>query len=232
MSPTVIDISRLLSGNKAVNRKLFRVGLFQRGDLFVNLESAGAQAGGQLTVSLGARRGSKTHEAIDDPGRAVAVLAAALTHAGRIVRDSSRVGLRMLVKWRFEQQYAIRALDPFQAALDRGKRALVIAGAGIRCPAVGHGVARADLLPVVGEVERVMVAHPAGFQRLPLRSEFLLAAHCEIFIALDPRQVDKAVEHVGEKEAHTDAGPDLASAERVDTVIPIAGAQQRQAVRA
>src|SRR5580693_5197544 len=89
MSPTVIDISRLLSGNKAVNRKLFRVGLFQRGDLFVNLESAGAQAGGQLTVSLGARRGSKTHEAIDDPGRAVAVLAAVLTHAGRIVRDSS-----------------------------------------------------------------------------------------------------------------------------------------------
>ena len=131
----------------------------------------------------------------------------------------------MLVERQLEQQHAVRALDPLQAALDRGQRALVVAGAGIGGPAVGHGVARANLLPVVGEVERVMVAHPAGLQRFLLGGEFLLAPRGESFIALDPRQADEAVEHVGEEEAHPDAGPDLAPAERVDAVVPVAGAQ-------
>ena len=77
-----------------------------------------------------------------------------------------------------------------------------------------------------------MVAHPAGFQRFLLGGEFLLAPRGESFVALDPRQADEAVEHVGEEETHPDAGSDLAPAKRVDAVVPIAGAQERQAVRA
>ena len=208
------------------------ISLFQRRDFFVNLESAPTKASRQFTIALGSRGRGEAHEAIDNPGRAMTVLAAVLAHSGRIVGDPSRVRLRMFVEWRFEQQHPVRALDPLQAALDRGKRALVVAGAGIGGPAVGHGVARANLSPVVGEVERVMVAHPAGLQRLLLGGEFLLAAGRESFIALDPRQADEAVEHVGEEETHPDAGSDLAPAQRVDAVVPVAGAQQRQAVRA
>ncbi len=77
-----------------------------------------------------------------------------------------------------------------------------------------------------------MVAHPAGFQRLLLGREFLLAPDGESFVALDPRQADEAVEHVGEEKAHPDAGSDFAPAKRVDAVVPVAGAQQRQAVGA
>src|ERR1700734_3728161 len=112
VSPTVVNISRLLSGNEAINGEAFGIRLLERRDLFVNLEGARTQAGGQFTVALGVRRGSKTHESVDNPGRAVAVLAAVLTHPRRIVRDPSRIGLRMFIEWRFEQQHPVRALNP------------------------------------------------------------------------------------------------------------------------
>src|SRR3984885_10809738 len=123
VSPTVVNISGLLSGNKPVDGEVLRIRFFQRRDLFVNLEGARAEARRQFSVALAVRRGGKAHEPIHNPSRAVAVLTAVLTHPGRIVRDPSRVGLRMFIEWRFEQQHPVRALDPLQAALDRGKRA-------------------------------------------------------------------------------------------------------------
>ena len=57
-----------------------------------------------------------------------------------------------------------------------------------------------------------MVAHPARLQGSLLGGEFLLAARRESFVALDPRQADEAVEHIGEEETHPDAGSDLAPA--------------------
>src|SRR5260370_635367 len=80
------------------DREVFAISFFQWRYFFVNLESAPTKAAGQFAVALGARRGGKAREAIDNPGRAVAVLAAVLTHPGRIVRDPSRVGLRMFVE--------------------------------------------------------------------------------------------------------------------------------------
>ena len=69
-----------------------------------------------------------------------------------------------------------------------------------------------------------MVAAPADLERLALPGESRLAAGSERFVSLQARDGDESVEHVEKKEAHPDAGADVAAAERVDAVIPVAGA--------
>ena len=69
-----------------------------------------------------------------------------------------------------------------------------------------------------------MVAAPADLERLALPGQRRLAAGGECLVPLQAREGDEAVEHVEEKEAHPDAGPDVAPAERVDAVVPVAGA--------
>ena len=115
---------------------------------------------------------------------------AVLTYAGRIVRDAAGIGLRMLVEGRLEQQHAVRPLDPFQAALDRGQGALVVASARIGGPAGRHRVADVDLAPVVGEVEQVMVAAPADFERLALPGQRRLAAGGECLVPFQAREAE------------------------------------------
>ena len=70
-----------------------------------------------------------------------------------------------------------------------------------------------------------MVAAPADFERLALTGERRLAPRGESLVALDPRQIDEAVEHVEQEEAHPDASPDVPPAERIDAIVPVAGAQ-------
>ena len=94
----------------------------------------------------------------------------------------------MLVERGLKQQDAIRALDSFQAALNRGQGALIVAGARIGGPAGRHRVADVDLAPVVGEVEQVMVAAPAGFERLPLPGERRLTAGGECLVLFQARE--------------------------------------------
>ena len=163
----------------------------------------------------------------------MAVLAAVLAHAGRIVGDAARIGLRVLVERRLEQQHPVRALDPLQAALDRGKSARVVAGAGIGRPAGGHGVAQVDLASVVGEVEQVMIAAPADLERLALTGERRLAPGGESFVALRARDDRmKPSSTLARKKPIQTLVPIVAPAEHVDAVVPVAGAQERQAVRA
>ena len=56
--------------------------VFFSGEISRNLERAGREPGRRVRVSLGARLAGDTQEAVDDPGRAVAVLAAVLADAG------------------------------------------------------------------------------------------------------------------------------------------------------
>ena len=123
----VVDVGRLLGRDQAVDRDRLRRRSFQRRDLFENLECARREPrGGSASPRARAPRG-EPHEAVDDPGGAVAVLAAVLAHARRIVGDAARIGLRMFEERRLQQKHAVRPLDPLEAAFERRERALVIA---------------------------------------------------------------------------------------------------------
>src|ERR1700735_4680926 len=77
-----------------------------------------------------------------------------------------------------------------------------------------------------------MAAVPATLERLALPGERRLAAGGECLVPFQAREGNEAVEHVEEKKAHPDAGADVAATQRVDTVVPVAGPQERQPVRA
>ena len=171
--PAVVDVGGLLDRNQAVDGDSFRVGLSERRNLFEDLDRAREEPRGLLRFAAGARVRREPDETIDDPRGAVAVLAAVLAHAGRIVRDSARIGPRMLVERRLEQQHPLRPFDALEAAFERGERARVVAGAGKSGPAGRHGVRLVQNLTVVGEVEHVMVAPPAGVERDALRRQSL-----------------------------------------------------------
>src|SRR5271163_1370725 len=127
----------------------------------------------------------------------------------------------------FQQQHAIRPLDALEAALESGDRALEIDGAGMPGPAGRHRIAPADHAAVVGEVQCVMIALPADFERRAHRLARLFATLCEGFVALDARDRNEPAQDVEKEEAHPDAGADTLAAEAVDAVVPIAGAEPR-----
>ena len=115
----------------------------------------------------------------------MAVLATVLSHARRIVGDASGIRPRVLVERRFQQQHAVGPLDPSQAPVHGGERALVVAGAGIGGPSRRHRIGDADRLSVVSEIERVVIAEPADIERLALRGERFLATSSESLVALE-----------------------------------------------
>ena len=99
--------------------------VFFSGEIFSKISNARATSRrARSRVSLGARLAREPEEAVDDPRGAVAVLAAVLAHARRIVGDAAGIGLRMLEERLFQQQNAIRPLDRLQPALQRRQRAL------------------------------------------------------------------------------------------------------------
>ena len=212
---------------------MFSGSVFFSGEIFSKISKARATSLCASSASpSGARLAGEAQEAVDDPRRAVAVLAAVLAHARRIIGDAAGIGLGMLEEGLFQQQHAIRPLDGLQPAFERRERAVEIDGAGIGRPARRHGVGHFDRAAVVGKIERIMIAAPGGLQRRPQGLARLLAAFGEGLVALQPRQRNEAAQHVEEEEAHPDAGSRALAAEHVDAVVPIAGAQQRQAVRA
>src|SRR5208337_2406884 len=226
MTPAVVNIGRLLNGNEPVDRDALGVRLPQRGNLLENLESPPAEARGQLALAPGFGPFGEADEAVDDPRRAMAVLTAVLSNSRRIVRDPAGIGLRMLVERRFHEQHPIGPFNAFEAALDCRERAAVVASPRIGRPAGRHRIRHRDYLPVIGEVEHVVIALPAHFQCPALLIDGVLASDREGLVALQPRNGNEAFEHVGEKEAHPDARPDLPPPENVDAVVPVAGAQE------
>ena len=132
-----------------------------------------------------------------------------------------------------EQQMRSGRSMPLSPPSSAASGALVIERAGIGGPAGRHRVAQVERASVVGEIEHVMVAAPADLQRLALLARAPASQRAaKASSPLSRASGDEAVEHVEEEEAHPDAGADLAPAERVDAVVPVAGAQQRQAVLA
>ena len=69
-----------------------------------------------------------------------------------------------------------------------------------------------------------MIAQPADLERRALRCRASSQREREGLVALQSRKRNEAVEHVGEKESHPDAGADAPPPEHVDAVVPVAGA--------
>src|ERR1700677_2402037 len=92
----------------------------------------------------------------------------------------------------FQQEHAVGPLDSLQSALQRRDGALEIDGAGMRGPAGRHRIASAHDAAVVSEVERVMIALPADFERAAQGVASLLAMGRKRFVALGPRDRNEA----------------------------------------
>ena len=96
----------------------------------------------------------------------MAVLAAVLAHAGRIVGDAAGVGIGMFEERLFEQQDAVRPLDAFEAAFQSRDRAFVRASRRSTRPSPSSSHSACETrATVVGEVEPVVVAEPADLER-------------------------------------------------------------------
>src|ERR1700677_483445 len=116
----------------------------------------------------------------------------------------------------FQQEHAVGPLDFLQSAFQRRDGALEIDGAGMSGPAGRHRIASADDAAVVSEVERVVIALPADFERGAQRLSRLLATARKRFVALGSRYRGGGAQHVEEEEAHPDAGAAAIAAEAVD----------------
>ena len=149
-------------------------------------------------------------KSVDDPGRAVAVLAAVLTHARRVIGDPARIGLRMLVERRLEQQHPVRrARSPSGPLRPRRARARRRRRRTRRPSRWSWRCAESSFASVVGEVEQVVVAAPAGFERLALIGERRLAPRGE-----SPRRPSCA--QAGRSPSST-----LARKKPIQTLVPI-----------
>ena len=137
----------------------------------------------------------------------------------------------MLEERRLKQQDAVWPLDALQAAFQRRDRTLALDSAGPGGPARGHGVGHGNRAPVVGEIEAVMVALPGDLQRRAQLRRLRLATLRESAVAVRARQRSEADEHIIEEETHPRAAAASLAAQSVDAVVPVAGAEQRQAVR-
>src|SRR5579885_2524227 len=96
MAVAVVNVGGLLVRRKAVARQTIRIGFAERRYFLEYFEGAADPARRFAKISPRARLFGQADEAIDDPGRAVAILAAILAHARRIVGDAARIGRRML----------------------------------------------------------------------------------------------------------------------------------------
>ena len=160
------------------------------------------------------------------------VLAAVLPDARRIIGDAARIRLRVLVERLLEQEHAIGPLDALKTPLQGREGPLVVARSRIGRPPRRHRITHRHDLAVVGEIERVMIAEPADLQGLPLRRQGVFAANGEGLVPLLSRDRYEPRQNVGEEESHPDARALPLAPKSVDAVVPIACAQQRQAVLA
>ena len=194
--------------------------------------------GGELPRAPGIAQGGERHRR---PDRPVRVLAAVLPHARHVAADVAGVQIR-LVEGRIEQLDE-RVLAPHEPLVDRlhGRaRAPRVARAGEHRPALrdridpAFGAARrAERRAVVEVGAAVPLAVPAVLlEALAQPGALALAARGEGGVAARTRERAELPQHFAQEEAQPDALALAAHPHQIHAVVPVAGAHQRQAVRA
>src|SRR5579883_2449029 len=91
MAVAVVNIGGLLVRREAIAREAIRIGFAERRNLLENLEGAADQLRRPIAIARFARLLRQPDEAVDDPGGAVAILAAILAHARRVIDDAAGI---------------------------------------------------------------------------------------------------------------------------------------------
>ncbi len=173
------------------------------------------------------------------PDRGVGVLAAVFAHAGHVALDISGVQVG-LVERRVEQLDQAR-FAPNQACVQRlhgTARMIGIRDAGQHRPTLRD---RVDLaFAVARRAQRGAVVEPGAaipaavpgvlFDVFAQTVAFRCAEFGEIGVVVLPRQRAELAQHLDQEEAQPDALALAVDADPIHAVVPVAGADQRQAV--
>ena len=189
----------------------------------------------------GARAVAQARKRHCRPDRRMGVLATIFAYARYITADVAGVQVGLVEGW--VEQLDQRMVAPYQPGIDclhGNLRAFGIAGAGQHGPALRNRIdlafriaGRAEWCAVVEISAPVPAAIPAVRLDVALQDASLFDAACtECAIALQVGDLRKARQHIEQEECQPHAFAAAFLADLVHTVVPVAGADQRQAVHA